>query len=72
MGAENWNFLKLLKTVIVVGLSFCLGLFYIKDTLFFEIGHKMTRGAKTHGAYKNVPNLLRQISIVFNKTSLIR
>ena len=26
MGAENWNFLKLLKTIIVGDLLFCLGL----------------------------------------------
>ena len=35
MGAENWNFLKLLKTMIVGALWFRLGLLSIRILCFF-------------------------------------
>ena len=36
MGAENWNFLKLLKTMIVGTLWLCLGLLSIRILCFLE------------------------------------
>ena len=34
MGAENWNFLKLLRTMVVGALWFCLGLLSIRIHFF--------------------------------------
>ena len=36
MGAKNWNFLKLLKTMIVGALWFCLGLLRIRILCFLK------------------------------------
>ena len=37
MGAENWNFLKLLKTMIVGALWFRLGLLIIRILCFLKL-----------------------------------
>ena len=62
MSAKNWNFLKLLKTMIVWALWLCPGLLSIRILCFLKSG-KMTelqplkRGAKMRAARKNDPNL---------------
>ena len=52
MGSENWNFLKLLKTIIVGALWFCLGLLSIRILCFLKL----------RVASKNDPNLTITLS----------
>ena len=62
MSAEDWNFLKLLKTKIVEDLLFII---LSGSPLQFEVGQEMTelrpltheQGAKMRAVRKNDPNL---------------
>ena len=67
MGAENWNFLKLLKTMIVGALWFYLCFLSIRIFCFLKSdkndGVPLRWGAKMRVARKNDPNLVpRQLT----------
>ena len=66
MGAEIWNFLKLLKTMIVGALWFRLGLLK-SDKNDGVLAPEA--GAKMHSASKNAPNLPKTLpnSNIFQK-----